>query len=214
MRPWASPWAHAAGGSGTGRLAPVNRPAPRTAPEAPATPSTRRPRRSFAVVASAFALVAVAGCSSQSPLQTLVPYQPADGVAASSGPSEARDLLIVAAAKGDPGYLSGSLINTGIDTIQVAFASQEAAASNQSAGKVQLKPREQLRIETITIPNVAVAPGALTNIVMTTPTGQVMVAVPVLAPTEGSPYASLTPTDTPTPSSSTTLPVGTKTTAG
>ncbi len=180
----------------------------RAAPDAPAIVTIWRTRRSVAVIASAFALALVSGCSS-SPLQTLVPYQPADGVAASNGAIQARDLLIVAAAKGDPGYLSGSLINTGTDTIKVAFASQEAAASSQSAGSVQLKPREQLRIETITIPSVAAAPGALTNIVMTTSAGQVMVAVPVLAPTEGSPYATLKPT----PSASFTVPVTTKSSA-
>lgn len=182
-------------------------------PGVPAAMTVRRPRRSLTLVAGLAALVVVAGCSTQSPLQTQAPYQPADGVAASSGVVQARDLLLVAAAKGDPAYLSGSLINTSTDTVEVAFASQEAAASSQSAGSVQLKPREQLRIETITIPAVAAPPGALTNIVMTTPAGQVMVSVPVLPPTEGGPYATLTPTATPsasTPADTTT----TTTTAG
>lgn len=190
----------------------MNRPAPR--------PSTLRPlaslrqRRSGALLTGALALLVVAGCSTQSPLQTQVPYQPADGVAASSGVIQARDLLLVAAAKGDPAYLSGSLINTSTDSVTVSFASQEAAASSESAGSVELKPREQLRIETITIPKVAAPPGALTNIVMTTPAGDVMVTVPVLPPTAGSPYATLTPTSTPTdtPSSPSALPVVTPST--
>ena len=83
------------------------------------------------------------------------------------------------------------------------------AATNKSAGSITLKPREQQRIETITIPAVAAAPGALTNIVMTTPAGQVMVSVPVLAPTEGSPYATLTPA--PTTATLGTLPAATTT---
>jgi len=195
----------------------VNRPVLRTALDAPSKRSIqtgRHPHRRLAAVVGLLAAAAVAGCSTQSPLQTLVPYQPADGVAASSGVVQARNLLLVAAAKGDPAYLSGSLINTSTDTITVSFASQEAAATSQKAGSVQLKSLEQLQIETITIPAVAAPPGALASIVMTTPAGQVLVSVPVLAPTAGSPYATMTPAPTTaTPGSRVTSPVATPTTA-
>ncbi len=143
--------------------------------------------------------VLLAGCSTQSPLETTVQYQSADGVAARSGVVEARDLLLISSKKDAAGLLSGSLINTSTEPVTVTFltrADSEAGGTAGPATTVQLKAREQKRLETVQLASVPAAPGALTGIVMQTSAGQTLVNVPVLPPV--GPYASLTPRPTAT----------------
>lgn len=163
----------------------------------PATLTLRvRPTLAVAGVLTAALLGA---CSTQSPLQTTVPYQPADGIAASSGVVEARDLLVVSDKKDAPGVLSGSIINTSAEPVTVSFMDQETAASGGKGTAIKLKAREQMRIETVQFASVPKAPGDMTSIVMQTTAGQTMVSVPVLLP--DGPYATVTPT---APASATT----------
>ncbi|MEO3936643.1 hypothetical protein V3N99_07760 [Dermatophilaceae bacterium Soc4.6] len=161
-----------------------------------------RASRAVTVTVAAAGLALVAGCTATSPSQTLVPYQPADGVALDVGTVKARDLLIVASAKGATGVLSGSVINTGTENVTVRFAG--AAAAGAAAAEpalptttttITLRPRQQLRISTVEIPSVAAAPGALTPLSMTTSDGTAVASVPVLLPTEY--YSTLTPTTPP-----------------
>lgn len=186
----------------------MTRPAPLASTPSTATPAISRAggrrARTLAAGVAVAGLALVAGCSTMSPSQTQVPYQPADGVALSSGSVLARDLLIVASAKGATGVLSGSLINTGTSSITVSFAAAPTAdaATAPPSSSVQLAPREQKLITTVEIPAVAAAPGALTALVMTTPDGDAVAQVPVLLPQLY--YSSLTPTSTPT--ASTTAP--------
>jgi len=57
-----------------------------------------------------------------SPIQTSVPYQPADGVAVDLGEVQVRDLVVIAGAKGEVGTLSGMVLNNGTEPVTVTFA--------------------------------------------------------------------------------------------
>jgi len=157
----------------------------------PVIPTLRT--RPLLAAAGVLALVALGACSTQSPLQTTVPYQPADGVAASNGAVQARDLLVVSSRKDGPGLLSGSVINTGSEPVTVSFLTRADSEAGTGKGtSVQLKGREQKRLEAVQLDKVPDAPGALTAIIISTGAGQSLVNVPVLLP-QG-PYATLTPT--------------------
>ena len=154
--------------------------------------------RPMLAAAGVLSLVALGACSTQSPLQTTVPYQPADGVAASNGAVEARDLLVVSSKKDGPGLLSGSVINTGTEPVTISFLTRTDSEAGTSKGtSVQLKGREQKRLETVQLDKVPDAPGAMTAIIISTGAGKSLVNVPVLLP-QG-PYATLTPTAVATP---------------
>lgn len=161
------------------------------------------------LLAGAVAAFGLAACSTQSPTQTQVPYQPADGVAASSGPVQARDLVVLSQSKGAMGRLSGSLINDSTEPVVVTFMTREQSEAGATAGAtVSLKGREQRRIETVQFASIAEGPGSLTSIVMSTPTGgKTLVSVPVLLP-EG--YYS-TMTATPMTTSATSVPTSAST---
>jgi hypothetical protein len=148
--------------------------------------------------------LALGACSTQSPAQTTVEYQPADGIDVDLGAVQARGLVLVSAAKGAAGVLIGSLINSGSDPVTVTFLTAEQAQGSPPTGPtMQLKGNEQQPIDGIQFPNVPVAPGDLTNIVLQTKAGgQVFANVPVLLP-DGY-YSSSTPTAVPTTATATT----------
>ncbi len=184
----------------------MNRPATSSASSTSAAPfratAGRRTRTTSAVAgllgAAVLGASLLGGCSTQSPLQSAVPYQPADGVAARSGPVEGRDLLVIASQKDGTGVVSGSLINTGTDAVTVSLltrADAEAGTAAASGATVTLRSREQKRLE-IPLAKIANAPGAMTDIVIQTSAGQTLVSVPVLPP--AGPYATLTATATST----------------
>jgi hypothetical protein len=143
------------------------------------------------------AAAALAACSTQSPSQTTVAYQPADGIDVDLGSVLARGLVLVSAAKDAPGVLVGSLINNGNDAVTVTFLTQaQAQASGKNGPTMQLKPTSQVPISGVQIDSVPAAPGALTTIVLSSKAGQVFADVPVLLP-DGY-YASATATALPT----------------
>ncbi|MGV1007121.1 MAG: hypothetical protein ACOYBY_00745 [Dermatophilaceae bacterium] len=133
------------------------------------------------VVGALLASVAISACSTMSPIQTTEPYNPSDGVPATSGNVTARNLLVVADEKGGPGTLSGSVLNKGDESTAVSFQPQQAAAG-VSGGPMQLDPREQQQITNVTFLSMPVAPGAWTSIYLVTSAGKTLVDVPVLAP--------------------------------
>lgn len=174
----------------------------------------RRPRvRALAVAAALGASAFLAACSTQSPAQTMVPYQPADGVAANIGTVHARDLVLLTTAKGEPVSLSGAVINSGTDDVVVTFAltgssasttspttsasptasptSSAAADVNGSSG-LNLAGAQHKQLTSIQFASSPAPPGAMTGVTMTTPAGSALVQVPVLPPTEY--YSSLSPT--------------------
>jgi len=160
------------------------------------------PVRPTLAVAGALFLALLGACSTQSPMQTAIPYQAADGVAASIGAVQARDLLVVSAQKGAAGLLSGSVINTSPDAVTVSFLTRDESEAGTSKGvAVQLKAGEQKRLESVQLAKVPDAPGDLTYVVMQTSAGQTLVNVPVLLPSGY--YATLTPTTTTAPTTTT-----------
>ena len=188
------------------RLTPVPRPATITLRVSPLTSHLRRPgRRSAAALAAVLvgAAGALAACSTQSPAQTTVEYQPGDGIDVNIGDVQARGLVLVSAAKGAAGVIVGSLINSGGDPVTVTFLTAEQAQSNSSNGpSMQLKANQQVPISGIQINAVAAAPGDLTNIVLQTKAGQVFANVPILLP-DGY-YSHATATAVPTTATATT----------
>lgn len=166
--------------------------------------------------AAVVALAVLGACTTQSPVQTNVPYLPADGVPAALGAVQARDLLVVAQAKGSTGVLSGSIVNTGDDTLSITFLTRaDSEAGKLDGPTVELGPRQQNRIRGVQFPEVPVAPGALTEIVLKSTAGQTYVSVPVLLPDGYYATITATPMSTATPTTSTTvgLPVETTGTA-
>lgn len=184
----------------------MTRPALRTvAPTRSAAAPRRRRLGSIVLTAGAAGTLALLGaCSVKSPTQTQEPYQPADGVALSSGQVDARNLLIVTKAKGETGVLSGNLVNLGTQDVTVTFATDSGDGTGKTAGTVDLGPREQRDITGVEIASVAAAPGALTGLVMTTSAGDAVTQVPVLPPDLY--YSTVTPTPGETPGGTETTP--------
>ena len=171
-------------------------------------------RRSAAALAAVLvgASAPQAPCTTQSPAQTTVAYQPADGIDVNLGAVQARGLVLVSTAKGAAGVLVGSLINSGSDPVTVTFLTAQQAQSSSSNGpSMELKANEQSPISDIQFDAVPAAPGDLTNIVLQTKAGQVFANVPILLP-DGY-YSTVTATAVPTTAttSATTGATGTST---
>lgn len=167
-------------------------------------PLSRRPlvARGVAVAVTAASGAVLAACSTQSPTQTQEPYLPADGIPASIGAVQARDLLVVAQSKGATGVLSGSIINTGAQPVSVTFLTVADSQGSATGGTtIQLAAGQQQRITGVQFPNLQASPGALTGIVLKTTAGLKNVDVPVLLP--DGPYSSLTATAGPSTATST-----------
>lgn len=168
---------------------------------------TLRPHRIRIVVPAVAlaALTALGACSTQSPTQTTVPYIQADGVPANLGAVEARDLLVLSQSKGAMGVLSGSVINTGTETVTVTFLTRaDSEAGSASGASIELGPRQQERIDGVQFAAIADPPGAMTDLVMKTGAGQKYVSVPVLLP-DGY-YSTMTGTPMPTTATGTSVP--------
>lgn len=176
----------------------------------PATLTLRLPlRRSRAAASLAAALIAVTSgavlgaCSTQSPSQTQVPYLPSDGIPATIGAVEARNLLVIAASKGATGVLSGSLINTSAQPVSITFTTvADGQAGGTGGSTVQLAAGRQQQISGVQFPDLQASPGAMTVIVLKTTAGQQNVDVPVLLP-DGV-YSTVTATAGPTTATTTT----------
>jgi outer membrane lipoprotein SlyB len=164
------------------------------------------------------AVLALSGCQLESPIQTNVPYQPADGVAVDLGDVQVRDLVIVTDAKGGVGTLSGLVVNRSTEPVTVTFATGPGALASARAVIPANAPRRLSGVEgvtPVTIPRIAAAPGDMVNVVVSTPdAGAPVVSVPVLLPTGY--YSSITPPPvqtTPPEPIQTTIPAPIQTTA-
>lgn len=170
----------------------------------PATAKTAGPKGTpvLPLVAAATivaGMLALSGCQAFSPIQTDVAYQPADGVAVDLGDVQIRDLLIVSAAKGEIGTLSGLVINKGNAPVTVTFTTGPgvgglAKAFAPAGGQTRLSGVEGAK--PVTLPRIPAAPGDVIKVVVSTPdAGAPAVSVPVLPPTGY--YATITPPPVP-----------------
>ncbi len=166
-----------------------------------------RPTRA-GLAALALAAPALAGCSFAS-AQTSRPYDPSDGVSASVGSVQVRNLLIVGSTAQAPGVVSGVLLNEGAQPVTLTLAAGTGAPVpvDLPAGT-----SVQLGVATTTAP-VAGTPGAavVQFAALGQPAGAVVpvtlssaaggtttVQVPILAATLE--YATITPAPVPAPS--------------
>jgi hypothetical protein len=167
----------------------------------------KRPTRRLA--AAAFVLTAavgstvLAGCSERSPVQSVIPYQPSDGIEANLSTLAVRNLLIVSSGPGAPGVLSGALVNEGSSPVQVSFAPTGATSASTP---ITVPPGQLVSLGDgtnavhVQFASITAAPGSLQSLEVSTPqTGPSVLSVPVLDPVLE--YATLTPTPTSTPSS-------------
>lgn len=86
------------------------------------TATASRPRRAAALAAAALSAMALTGCSLNSPATTLLSYAPADGVELDGESLDVRDLLVVSHGNGAPAVVSGSLINTSSEPLEVSVS--------------------------------------------------------------------------------------------
>ena len=181
----------------------VTRPTPR----APQLVVRRRTSVLTAGLAVAGAL-ALSGCQLTSPQQTMMPYQPADGVDITLGSVTVNDLVIISSAKGQQGVLSGQIANNGGQpaTVTISAPGAPAVTKRLEAGSMTRLSGES-GTSPATLPSVSVEPGALMNLTIgTSAAGSNVVGVPVLVPSlyystltpagSGSPSPSATPTQT------------------
>lgn len=154
-----------------------------------------RVSRIFAAGLSALAVIAtvllVSGCQMNSPAQTMVSYQPADGINVTLGDIAVRNLVIVADSADGRGQMSGTVVNTGTSDGTVTFATA-------SGGSAQVPVKGGVAVSLsdgptpVVLSKAGAAPGSLVAVQVGTPSsGMEQVQVPVLLP-QGY-YATVTP---------------------
>ena len=171
-----------------------------------------RSRRTAAVLGGVAVAALASGCMVFNPIQTDVPYEPADGISAEVGDLAIRDLLLVGGG-GEAAVVAGAVINLGDEPIRVQVVPQEQAASG-GGSEVEVGPRQQVNLadEGLQLEGLAAKPGTIVPVAVTAqPGGTTIVDVPVLAPT--GPYATLTPAPAgPRPATATPTATATETT--
>jgi len=151
-------------------------------------------RRHLAGVVTVGALLLTGGCSMFSGTQVLEPAQLSDGVSTRVGDVQAQALVIVG-DKGQPGVLTGALINSSLRPVTVTVAAQGSTAGTEvrvpAGSSVQLGSSGSGA--SVVVPSLQAPAGAMTGVQLSTPAGgQVQVRVPVL-PTSYPYYATVTP---------------------
>lgn len=167
--------------------------------------TARRPARIVATgVVAVGAALTLSGCVLASPAVTKTPYPPSDGNSGSIVDSatksqvDLRNFLVVASAKGKPGSLVGSVVNSGTTdvTVQLKVAPDGAVSSSlgqisvpAAAGKVvKIAPGDTA----LTMASVPQPPGSVLTLEATTSGGgSIRLTVPVMAP--NGEYSTLTP---------------------
>ena len=165
--------------------------------------------RPAALVLAAPAMVGLlAGCG-LSPAQTTIAYDPSDGVSASVGDVQVRNLLVVGSTAEAPGVVSGVLLNSSAAAVTVTVASGASTpvpVDVPAGGSVQLGATgpdptatpmpgapgsAAVQLSAVGQPAGGVVPVTLTS----AGGGTTTVQAPVVPPTNE--YATLTPTAAP-----------------
>ncbi|WP_457254806.1 hypothetical protein [Pedococcus sp. P5_B7] len=166
------------------------------APRSGGRSTSPRSLRRLLPVAVAGAALALSACQTQSPIQTNVTYVAADGVPVDLGPVQLRDLVVISGGKDKPGVLSASVSNTSGDAQRISFSlpqGQPVYAEAPAYSERRLSDTSQVQL-----PGVPVNAGDVVTLSVQTPTAPaVVVVVPVLK--AAGYYASLAPTNAPTP---------------
>lgn len=141
-----------------------------------------RPPRPTAAVLAAAAALALVGCSATNPIQTDRGYAASDGVRVTLDDLRVENLLAVTTAAGEPGALSGALVNDGAADARVTLAAGDSTAELAvPAGGSVLFGTGSGAGERVELDEVAAAPGALLEVTVTADTaGSATVQVPVL----------------------------------
>jgi hypothetical protein len=149
------------------------------------------------------AALALSACQTQSPIQTDVTYDPADGVPVDLGAVQLRDLVVISSGKGEAGVLSAAASNSGSSSTRIAFA---LASGSPVYAEVPAGSQERLSGTTqVQLPSVPVAPGDVVKLTVQSPDAPAAVVdVPVLPPKDH--YATMSPTSVPTSSAATATP--------
>ena len=150
----------------------------------------RRSRLLSALALSAGLAVVASGCSVFSPQTTAMPYAPSDGHEVDLSPTlGVRNALIIAATKGSPGQLYGTIVNTGDQAATVTFSSETGSLS-----AVQVPARTNLMLDKSNL-RIAQAPqpGTLVPFRVSSNLGAAEFTVPVLDGTLAE-YKTLVPT--------------------
>lgn len=165
-----------------------------------AAQTTTRHRLRAVLGAAVLGTTLLGGCAVFSPVQTDYAYQAADGVNATFGDLDVRNLAVVADAKDAPGALVGQLVNTSSEDLDVSLASeggQPVEVTVPRHGSVSLGEDG----ESATLSTVPAAPGEVVTIsVSTSGTGQNLLTTPVLPPVGY--YEGVTPAPASSPSAS------------
>lgn len=181
-----------------GRVFSVMRRSPLAASAGP-RPALRR----LLPVALIGAALALSACQTQSPVQTSVMYDPADGVPVDLGAVQIRDLVVVGTGQDKPGVLSGAVSNNGSEATRIAFGlpnQQPVYATAPAYSEQELSGKSQVQL-----PSVPARPGDVVTLTVQSPNAPVaVVQVPVVPANHY--YATLAPTAVPTASTTTATP--------
>lgn len=79
-------------------------------------------RGALVLSAAAVSTLVLSGCQVASPTTTLLRYAPADGIELDGASLDVRDLVVVSHGNGAPAVVSGSLINSGSEPIEVSVS--------------------------------------------------------------------------------------------
>lgn len=126
--------------------------------------------------------VTALGASACSPIETMQPYSPSDGIRGELGEQiRVENLMILSPAEGADGTVLGAVTNTTTSPADVSFSVDGVSGALQvnvpAEGTVLLGPDH----ETLTLSSVPVPPGAVLDVqISTSAVGSVTLGVPVL----------------------------------
>jgi hypothetical protein len=165
------------------------------------------------LAAAGLLVLGLGACSATNEVTTSTPYALSDGVRTTLGPVTAVNLLVVAAAKGDPGVLSGALTNSSTRDLAITFTLADATPGKTvvvPAGRTVYIGTGTDQGAVVEFDAVPVAPGQVVGLTLTgDSTGGATVQAPVLdgtlpqyATMVPSPLDTTTAQPTPSPTSS------------